>query len=115
MVKGTCSDTMAKASAKVSTILQAASKDMQTVSQVFDDLLMKDKGKTTLSCTSSQKQIVALPPKEQKETQSSSRKQGGFKINVSFPKVFRVERVMQDKPRLLIVTLAAPRVKGDIP
>ena len=41
MVKGTCSDVVAKVSAKVSTIpqafsSQAASKDMQTISRVFD-------------------------------------------------------------------------------
>ena len=37
-----------------------------------------------------------------------------FRMNVAISKAFRVGKVVQNKPRLLIITLATPGVKGDI-
>ena len=37
-----------------------------------------------------------------------------FKMNVAVSKEFRVGKVVQTKPRLLIIKLATPEVKGDI-
>ena len=121
MVKGTCSDVVAKVSAKVSTIpqafsSQAASKDMQTISRVFDDFLEKDKRKNNLVVHNLPETENSSPTerteKDTKLFQEMVRET--FHINASVSKVFRVGKVMQDKPRLLIVTLATPGVKGDI-
>ena len=121
MVKGTCSDMVAKVSAKVSSIPQAlvtqtTSKDMQNISQVFDNFLEKDKRKNNL--------VVHNLPEAEEGTyaERSSRDlelfqevvKDTFRMNVSVSKMFRVGKRMPTKPRLLIVTLDTPGVKGDV-
>ena len=66
-------------------------------------------------CTTYQRQKIALPLKEPKRTRSSSRRWCG-RLSISMLQFLklRVGKVMQDKPRLLIATLATPVVKGDI-
>ena len=120
-MKGTCSDVVAKVSAKVSTIqktiaTRGTSKDMQNIGQVFDEFLEKDKRKNNLV-------IHNLPESEVSSLAERSEKdiklfkdvvRDTFKMNVTVSKAFRVGKVVQTKPRLLIITLATPGVKGDI-
>ena len=121
MVKGTCSDVVAKVSAKVASIPQSlasqtASKDMQDISKVFDNFLEKNKRKNNLV-------IHNLPESEggtfKERTESDAKLfqevvKDTFKMNVAVSKVYRVGKVVRDKPRLLIVTLDTPGVKGDV-
>ena len=121
MVKGSCSDVVAKVTAKVASIPQsltsrAESKDMQNISKVFDDFLEKDKRKNNLV-------IHNLPESEGDTFAERADKdtrlfqdvvKDTFRMNASVSKVYRVGKVMEGKPRLLIVTLATPGVKGDI-
>ena len=121
MVKGTCSDIVSEVTAKVSTIPQAfaarsASKNLQNISQVFDDFLEKDKRKNNLV-------IHNLPEadgnslSERSERYTKSFQEvvwDTFRMSVSVSKVYRVGKVMQNKPRLLIITLDTPGVKGEI-
>lgn len=121
MVKGTCSDMVAKVSAKVSAIpqtlaSQASSKDMQSLSQVFDEFIEKDRRKFNL--------VIHNLPESEGSTFAERMERDAklfqevirdvFRLNVSVSKVFRVGKGMQTRPRLLIVTLHSSDVKGDI-
>ena len=121
MVKGTCSDIVSKVSAKVSTIPQAfaaqsASKDLQNISQVFDDFLEKDKRKNNLVVHNlPEAEGSSLSERSERDTKSFQEVvRDTFRMNVSVSKVYRVGKVMQNKPRLLIITLDTPGVKGEI-
>ena len=121
MVKGTCSDVVAKVTAKVAAIpqslaTQTASKDMQDISKVFDSFLEKEKRKNNLV-------IHNLPEAEggtfaERSDRDSKLFQDvvkdTFKLSVAVAKAYRVGKVTGSKPRLLIVTLDTPGVKGDI-
>ena len=121
IVKGTCSDVVEKVSAKVSIIPQtiatrAASKDMQNIGHVFDEFLEKDKRKNNLVIHNlPESEVSSLAERTEKDIKLfKDVMRDTFKMNVAVSKAFRVGKVVQTRPRLLIITLATPGVKGDI-
>ena len=121
MVKGTCSEVVSKVSAKLSSFPQlasanAASKDVQNISRVFDDFLDKDKRKNNLV-------IHNLPEPDSTSLKERSEKdirqfqelvKDTFRLNVRVTKSFRVGKAVPNRHRLLIVTLESPDMKHDL-
>ena len=121
MLKGACSDVISKVSAKVSAIPQAAlyqsaNKDKQNMAQVFDDFLDKDKRKNNIvvhnlmesegnSFKEKTEQDIRLFQDMVKDV---------FHLNVVVARAFRAGKKIENKNRLLIVTLDTPGVKHDL-
>ena len=108
---------VSKVSAKVSTIPQAfaaqsASKDLQNISQVFDDFLEKDKRKNNLVIHNlPEAEGSSLSERSERDTKSFQEVvRDTFRMNVSVSKVYRVGKVMQNKPRLLIMSVSRSAV-----
>ena len=121
MVKGTCSDVVAKVSEKISTIpqafaVQSSSKDLKHVAEALDSFVDKDRRRNNLvvhnlpepDCSSASERSE-MDMKAFQEVVGDT-----FKMRVAVSKCFRVGRTPQNKPRLLIVTLDTPGVKQDI-
>ena len=121
MVKGTCSEVVDKVSAKISSIPQgqltrSESTNMVGVSKVFDNFLDKDRRKNNLV-------IHNLPEAtgESKEDRAAhdlrlfqDLVKEMFQMSVAVARSFRVGRSVENRARLLIVTLETPGVKQDI-
>ena len=121
MVKGTCSEVVDKVSAKISSIPQgqltrSESTNMVGVSKVFDNFLDKDRRKNNLV-------IHNLPEaagvsKEDRAAHDLRLFQDlvkeMFQMSVAVARSFRVGRSVENRARLLIVTLETPGVKQDI-
>lgn len=121
MVKGACSDMVAKVTAKVTSIPPVANQpphdsDTKNMAQMFDDFLDKDKRKNNIV-------IHNLPEAEGSTLQERIAKdislfqelaKDTFRLNVSVGRGFRVGKAMPKKDRLLILTLDTPGVRQDL-
>ena len=121
IVKGTCSEVVKEVSAKISSIPQASSSHIETrngqgITKVLDDFMDKERRKNNLV-------IHNLPEADGGSREDRSRHdirlfqdlmKDTFHMSVAVAKSFRVGKSVENRARLLIVTLETPGVKQDI-
>ena len=121
MVKGTCSEVVDKVSAKLSSLpqlasTQMASRDAQSISQVFDDFLDKERRKNNLVVHNFPESDSEAPRdrSEQDARQFQELVRDAFRIQLRVTKSHRVGRIVSGRHRLLIVTLESPDLKQEL-
>ena len=121
MVKGTCSKVVDQVSAKLSAFpqlasAQAASKDVQNISRVFDNFLDKDKRTNNLVIHNLPESVgeSMAERSEHDVRQFVKLVKDVFKLQVRISRSFRGGKASPDRHRLLIVVLESVEVKQDL-
>ena len=119
-VKGTCTEVANTIQTQLATLPKVNptqnSKNAQDLSQVLDDHLDKEKRKANIVVHNLTEQVGgSLTERSEKDIALFTEMvRDVMKVNVSATKSFRVGKKIQDKPRLLIVTLDNPACRYDI-
>ena len=121
IVKGTCSEVVEKVSAKISTIPQTSSalaeaKSMPGITKVFDEFIDKDRRKNNLVIHNLPEAVGgSLEDRSARDIQLFQEvTKDTFRMHVAVTRSFRVGKRVENKDRLLIVTLETPGVKQEI-
>ena len=121
IVKGSCSEMVEKVSAKISSIPQGSSteadpRNMTGIVKAFDDFVDKDRRKNNLVVHNLPEDVAgSVAERSERDTKLFQEViKDSFKMNVAVAKSFRVGKSVENRERLLIVTLETPGVKQDV-